>query len=1090
MKRLLLFAAAAAIAFTSCMKTEVTEQTKAESNNAIDFGTYIGKATRGSVAYLQDLQDANSYNGFGVIATHSGVTDFDGGAATGIAPNFMFNQQVTWNDPNWEYSPLKYWPEAQTVGDNESWGKVSFFAYSPYNGAGVTLSSTQKGYPTIAFEVEPAAADQIDLLTAKQLNRTKANNAGKVQMTFNHILSRIGFSARLNAELAQGTTTYTVNTVNVYYKDDLVAQKATYAYNESNGEWYSNDVQNFGTGVTAGQINSGDITLNSETANYTEAKKLNTDANYMFMIPQTIGEGDLYVDVKYTVTTTDAVNAANSSTVVNQRRVSIPAGTWEMGKAYNYIMVFTPSAIEFNVVEVVDWDQSDVMVSATTNVAQINAILAGVTGNGNGITVTTTAAIGEIDNNTIVLPAGDGLGADNNTHTPSVTLNLAGGVATGSVLTINDAVIGATTSYNGDVNIIVPASTTGAMITVTAPLAHITINGGTWLSGTVWSSNSTCVVAAGTTIGTLNVWSGNVAIYGTVGSIVNNTGGTVYVTIYDGGEWTNRSTQESTTLIAVDNGKIVMNGQNYPSIAAAVAAIDAATSESTIELAAGTYTDPKLNIPTGKTITIKAQTGIDAEQVIFQGQMCVNGQLKLYGITIDNTDATTSSAASVLSRTAIALTAHGTVEVDKCIFNLNNDYASVGSGIKDWWTVEDHPQGGDATITNTIFNCNGCRPLQLHENATIEGCTFNNPYRYCIQINSTKTATVIFKNNKMVKNTTGTYTNSNPAFFIQLTSGGSEGAASFTGNHTFVVSNNTFEGTSMFLPYVYETGSIKAEAPNFGMDDFVEIDDKAAPVATEVMFNSTTSTYYLYGVNGMQWLAKTVNTITNTFAGKIVNLMTDLDMSGIMWTPIGNVNSYSGQTFKGTFDGCSHTIDHFTAENYDDNYAATGLFGSLAGTVKNLNFTNVNIKSTHYTGVVCGFSSTDYDIVIDNCHVDGGSIATTPELISGSYDNGDKVGGIIGYCVIRDKITNCSVKNLSITGYRDLGGIVGCGLGEANNLVYVTNCKVENVIITQDNTNGYKADPITTYETYVGRHNTYLDTTDCTNTNVTLRTVN
>ena len=52
--------------------------------------------------------------------------------------NFMFNQQVRWNNTYWTYEPLKYWPNDNQPADNQgATGSVehsylSFFAYAPY----------------------------------------------------------------------------------------------------------------------------------------------------------------------------------------------------------------------------------------------------------------------------------------------------------------------------------------------------------------------------------------------------------------------------------------------------------------------------------------------------------------------------------------------------------------------------------------------------------------------------------------------------------------------------------------------------------------------------------------------------------------------------------------------------------------------------------------------------------------------------------------------------------------------------------------------------------------------------------------------
>lgn len=222
-------------------------------------------------------------------------------------------------------------------------------------------------------------------------------------------------------------------------------------------------------------------------------------------------------------------------------------------------------------------------------------------------------------------------------------------------------------------------------------------------------------------------------------------------------------------------------------------------------------------------------------------------------------------------------------------------------------------------------------------------------------------------------------------------------------------------------------------------------------------------TYLITTPAELAWVAEQVNSKTEYFAGKTIKLMNDIDLSGSYWTPVGNVNDYPTVTFKGTFDGQNHTISNLTASDDAAVYAAAGLFGSITGTVKNVTLKNVNIRSTHYAGAVVGYSSTN-GATIENCHVDGGTITTVPEYTGSAYDNGDKAGGIIGYYVTDDKVTNCSANNLTITAYRELGGIVGCGPQSG-----MTGCSVENITLVQDNTNGYKTEAVTTVGALGGR---------------------
>lgn len=249
--------------------------------------------------------------------------------------------------------------------------------------------------------------------------------------------------------------------------------------------------------------------------------------------------------------------------------------------------------------------------------------------------------------------------------------------------------------------------------------------------------------------------------------------------------------------------------------------------------------------------------------------------------------------------------------------------------------------------------------------------------------------------------------------------------------------------------------------PGFNGDNNHEIWDGSAEEPETDPDNA--NTYLITTPAELAWVAEQVNSKTEYFAGKTIKLMNDIDLSGSYWTPVGNVNDYPTVTFKGTFDGQNHVISNLTASDDAAGHAAAGLFGSITGTVKNVTLKNVNIRSTHYAGAVVGYSSTN-GATIENCHVDGGTITTVPEYTGSAYDNGDKAGGIIGYYVTSDKVTNCSAKNLTITAYRDLGGIVGCGPQSG-----MTGCSVEKITLVQDNTNGYESEAITTVGALGGR---------------------
>ncbi len=219
-------------------------------------------------------------------------------------------------------------------------------------------------------------------------------------------------------------------------------------------------------------------------------------------------------------------------------------------------------------------------------------------------------------------------------------------------------------------------------------------------------------------------------------------------------------------------------------------------------------------------------------------------------------------------------------------------------------------------------------------------------------------------------------------------------------------------------------------------------------------------------VEKLQKLADDING-GDTKKGMTVVLTENLDLGGMEWTPMGDVLNYPSYTFAGTFDGNGKTISNFKTVANDnaiaangDNVDAQGLFGSITGVVKNLTVDNAQINSYHYAGAICGFSSANVGMKIENCHVTNSTITTNvwTRHDNGNFDNGDKAGGVIGYMVAGDTVEGCSVRNTTINGYRDLGGIVGCSAGN------VTKCTVgENVKIFVDATNNYKNYTVDTF---------------------------
>ena len=269
--------------------------------------------------------------------------------------------------------------------------------------------------------------------------------------------------------------------------------------------------------------------------------------------------------------------------------------------------------------------------------------------------------------------------------------------------------------------------------------------------------------------------------------------------------------------------------------------------------------------------------------------------------------------------------------------------------------------------------------------------------------------------------------------------------------------------------------------PGFGGEETINVWD--GKTVTAPAYDVDTKTYTVTNGAELAWIAAAANGTTrgdvDTFIGQNIVLANDIELGGHNWTPISmSTNLSGGETFRGTFNGQGHTISGLVSNQKD----AAGLFGYIyAATIKNVTVKGASINSNHYAaGIVAWILNTKGNIqvptVIENCHVVNSTITSTPELVNGEWDNGDKVGGLVGYACFGDAnyptinngagIKNCSVENTTVKAYRDFGGLLGYA-----KYANIVDCAVNNVTLEQDLSHDYKApNTPTTYGEFIGRN--------------------
>ena len=191
-------------------------------------------------------------------------------------------------------------------------------------------------------------------------------------------------------------------------------------------------------------------------------------------------------------------------------------------------------------------------------------------------------------------------------------------------------------------------------------------------------------------------------------------------------------------------------------------------------------------------------------------------------------------------------------------------------------------------------------------------------------------------------------------------------------------------------------------------------------------------------------LAKDVNTGTD-YSGKYFELTEDIDLSAHYWIPIGlyrwiKNGSTDNEPFKGLLNGNNKTIIGLVVDEREDQYCA-GLFGNIRNTegdkeklvgVKNLNISEAKIYVDRdkveimSAGILAGFvmANEGYKVTFENVNVSG--------KIEGQNNDHNyyAVGGLAGN-TSRVEVTDCHVKNVSISGVNNGGGFVGLDSGSS-----------------------------------------------------------
>lgn len=314
MKKNLFIAALGLVVLAGCSSEDEVSTLIANSDNAINFGTYVGKQTKAldKTGFVTD-------DNFGVLAYYGDGT---------FQANFMSNEKISTADGSaWTYTNKKYWPENKSV---------SFVAYHPHSTTAPTITT---GSTAIPFTVDDDPAKQVDFMwsTVKEATKTDKNgsaingatnattDATNVPFLFQHGLSKVLFAAKLGAASYSGAT---INITDIKISGIKNSGTFTIPADLTAGSW-----------TTSGTDTRDYTVLKNATTNIPDDKGTSVGTS-LLMIPQDVANKT--IEISYEI-----VYANPDLKIPNTKTITLAADSkWEMNKQYTYILAISLEAVD------------------------------------------------------------------------------------------------------------------------------------------------------------------------------------------------------------------------------------------------------------------------------------------------------------------------------------------------------------------------------------------------------------------------------------------------------------------------------------------------------------------------------------------------------------------------------------------------------------------------------------------------------------------------------------------------------------------------------------------------------------------------
>ena len=289
MKKLFIMGLAAmGLALTACNSDETVEMAK---GNAIGFKTFVNNSTR--VATDATTTNLESFKVWGLM---------NKGNNTGTP---FVAKEVTKANGTWSYTPPVYWEKGYAY---------SFVALAPNDAYTFTAPTAINTWGSLTFENGKGEKDLI-YATAKQSTVTGDGCPAHVNLTFNHMLSRVRFQFENGMDDGSKLTVS-----NVKITDAYTSGTATLAEQLTGLSWT--------TGHTTGALEFGDAAA-------MEQQNAKAETAHKYMIP-----ADKAYNLTFTVT-----RKHHGVTDTYNHTVTLPKIAMTQGLSYQFVAKFTAENI-------------------------------------------------------------------------------------------------------------------------------------------------------------------------------------------------------------------------------------------------------------------------------------------------------------------------------------------------------------------------------------------------------------------------------------------------------------------------------------------------------------------------------------------------------------------------------------------------------------------------------------------------------------------------------------------------------------------------------------------------------------------------